>query len=104
MFIFKKWNHIVLPYKVVLEDNHILIEASGIYNEAYVIFRAYIKSNSDIQRIYVKLNENMVKEIGLKIEYRDINVFNYDFSNVLTQEEIKSISVYDKDAVVGGNA
>ena len=105
MFIFKKWNHILLPYKVYLKDDHIVIEAEGEYNEAYVIFKGIIKSTiMDLQRIYTKLNENIIKQIGLQIEYRDINVFNFDFSNVLTADEIKSIDILDKKAIVGGNA
>ena len=105
MFGFGKRNVVTLPYTVEMDIDSIIIEASGEYNEAFIVFRGIIKSEDyDLQRIYIKLNENIVKEISLSIEYRDFHNFEFDFSSVLTEEEIKSIKVVDESAIIGGKA
>ena len=100
--LFKK-NSISLPYKVSRNIDSITIEAFGDYNESYLVFHGVIKTtNYDIEKIYIHLNEHITKEINLKIEYRDYNHFDFDFTNLLSKEEIDVISVVDKQVFKEG--
>ncbi len=99
--LFKK-NIISLPYKVKSEDGSIIIEASGNYNESFLVFHAVIKCNNDIGNIYVHLNESITKEINLEIEFRDYKKFDFDFTGLLTDDEISSIVISDKKVLMEG--
>ncbi len=104
MFGMFKKNHITLPYEVQLNGDSIIIEASGNYNESFLVFHGVIKvKNNNLEKIYVRLNENITKEINLSIEYRDYNKFDFDFSGLLIDEDIKTIRVIDKEVLKEGS-
>ena len=56
----------------------------------------------DLEKIYVRLNENIIKEINLIIEYRDVNNFDFDFNTLLSNEEVDKIKVISKKVLVEG--
>ena len=100
--IFKK-NIISLPYKVEKNGDSIIIEAKGNYNESFLVFHAVIKCKDyNIERIFIHLNENITKIISLKIEYRDFNHFDFDFSNLLSKEETDVLIINDKEVLKEG--
>ena len=95
--LFNKKNSVYLPYKVKLDSDRVIIEASGEYNESYLVFHGIITSkNIDIKTIYIRLNETMYKNITIRINTRDVNRFKFDFTNMLHKDEIDDISVIDK--------
>ena len=103
MLEFGKKNHVVLPYNVVNNEDSILIEASGVYNEAFLVFHGEIICDGiDLEKIYVRLNENIIKEINLTIEYRGVNKFDFDFSGLLSNEEVDKIKVINKKVLGEG--
>ena len=104
MFGLGKKNNIVLPYNVERNENSIIIEASGAYNEAFLVFHGEIVCEDyDIEKIYIRLNENIIKEIELQIEYRDVNNFDFDFTSLLLEEEVDKIKVINKKVLSEGD-
>ena len=104
MFGMFKKNIISLPYEVLMKDDSIIIEASGNYNESFLVFHGLIKcKNYNLERIYVHLNENISKEVKLIIEYRDYQKFDFDFSGLLSKEEIDTIKVSNKEVLKEGS-
>ena len=100
--LFKR-NNIILPYRVQLEEDHIIIEAFGNYNESFLVFHSVIKCKGyNIEQVYVHLNEHITKEINISIEYRDYNKFDFDFNGLLSEEEIKSLVISDKEVLMEG--
>lgn len=93
-YFFNKNNIIILPYKVLLDDDHIIIEAYGEYLESFVVFHGVISSkNIDINEIYVNLNELVEKNIELEVDYKDYHIFKFNFKNILDEVYINDINV-----------
>ena len=95
--LLNKKNSVYFPYKVELVGNQVILEASGFYKEAYLVFHVVITPNKiDSKVIYIRLNELMTKNIEININSRDVNRFKVNFDNILNKEEINDITISDK--------
>jgi len=95
-YFFNKYNKVVLPFKLKLEEDSIVIEAYGEYLEAFVIFHGVIKTkNLNIRDFYIKLNELIEKNVVVEVNPNDFHIFKFNFNDLLDDNYINELDISD---------
>ena len=95
-YFFNKYNKVVLPYKLKLGEDSIVIEAYGEYLESFVVFHGVIKTkNINIRDFYIKLNELIEKNVVVEVNPNDFHIFKFNFTDLLDDSYINELDISD---------
>lgn len=95
-YFFNKYNKVILPYKLKLEEDSIIVEAYGEYLESFVVFHGVIKTkNINIRDFYIKLNELIEKNVVVEVNPNDFHIFKFNFNDLLDDSYINELDISD---------
>ncbi len=101
----RKIDTIELPYRVKFNENSsITLEACGEYSGGFYCFHAVLKCKDPkkAHKVYVLLNENILREIIVHIPHNYVEAFKFDFVDIVSEEDFKGFVLREKKLLKEG--
>lgn len=101
----RKIDTIEIPYRVKFNENSsITLEACGEYSGGFYCFHAVLKCKDPkkAHKVYVLLNENLLREIIVHIPHNYVEAFKFDFVDIVSEEDFKGFVLREKKLLKEG--